>query len=60
MEEDNTQYYNDEWNKEDTSTNYSLVIFFEGNFYKLSEWDKENNKPYIIKNNKPDGRRYKK
>lgn len=65
MEEDNTQYYCDEWNlkPEDIIEKYWKVIDKDGNPQKITlrESDKEFIREYFnSKNNKPDGRRYKK
>lgn len=53
MEEDNIQYYNDEWNKS--------LILDDNPINRLTEKEViEILKKSLIKNNKPDGRRYKK
>jgi hypothetical protein len=67
MEKDNTQYFNDEWNRPSKpgSETYSLEIldFNEKGIkrYTLEEYKKLQEKgKFNSKNNKPDGRRYKK
>ncbi len=50
MEEDNTQYYNDEWNL----TKDQLLIKV------IEEFPKKVKEKFNSKNDKPDGRRYKK
>jgi len=65
MEGDNIQYFNDEWNlkPEDMIEKYWKVINKDGNPQNivLRECDKEFIREHFnSKNNKPDGRRYKK
>ena len=65
MEEDNTQYFNDEWNLKpsDIIEKYFKVLDNNGipQNIILREYDKEFIRKYFnSKNNKPDGRRYKK
>lgn len=74
MEEDNTQYYNDEWNGKwikDPKKEIEIIDIKDDNKYInkthflyeqyskgiISKKQLENN---LIKNDKPDGRRYKK
>jgi len=64
MKEDNTQYFNDEWNQPSKpgSESYKIEILDMSNnkIYTLEEYKKLAEKEFNSKNNKPDGRRYKK
>lgn len=70
MKEDNTQYYyNDEWNIVENKEEFKWIDFkqfqyellFQGKI-KLSEYLEriQSKKEFNSKNDKPDGRRYKK
>ena len=67
MEEDNTQYYCDEWNQSKKITYEQLDLKYIQKYNKeeiqqyLKDWEEELRKEeFNNKNNKPDGRRYKK
>lgn len=61
MEEDNTQYYNDEWNQTYKIIKDKLEELIQEELIKShSDGKTVLPKEYNNKNNKPDGRRYKK